>query len=435
MGIGINSAVIMAIEMVSCRMLYEAFSSRRKNITDRVYNLSLIVFVFIMLVISGALKNYILLKLILGMSVMVAYMYIMEQLSIIKAIVIAMLYYALASVIDYFVMLVAINIFGSIDNVGSISEAAGNALVILSRAVFLLITMCIRQYSLRKSSNRVKVSNRDCGRMLFFPVFTVAIVMALSGTMMTMTSTDMAHIYYVIAVGMVIMDIVMFYIVQDIIENSYKLRENELLKQQAEGQMELYRTVSENFDKQRRKTHEYKNQMLCIDALAGKGEYDKLKSYVRNITGNLDRELDMIDTNNKIVNAVLNTKYQEAVDNSILMVLKINDLSGINMADEDIVTVLSNLLDNAIEAAGQCDINHRLIKLKFTCEENNLILSVSNTYKDEPKVTEDGYITTKKEDKIEHGFGLRNVIAILDKYNAGHVIRCEGGEFFFAMML
>ena len=117
------------------------------------------------------------------------------------------------------------------------------------------------------------------------------------------------------------------------------------------------------------------------------------------------------------------------------MVFKINDLSGINISDEDIVQVLSNLLDNAIEAARQCDINHRLIKLKFTCEDAHTILSVSNTYKYKPEITEDGYMTTKTEDKEEHGFGLRNVMAVLDKYNARHVIRCERGEFFFAMML
>lgn len=435
MGNCINSVIIMTIEMITCRMLYESFVVRRKDITDRVYNMSMILFIVIMLIISRIFRSYMPIKLLSGMLVIVVYMYIMEQISIIKSVSIALLYYSIAIVLDYLVMLIMINIFGSIDNVSNISETAGNAIIILSRAVFLLITILLRQYSLRKKVNRVDVSNGDCGKLLFFPVFTVAIVTALSGTLMTTGDTKVAYIYYIIAVAVVIMDIIMFYLVRDIIVNSYKLRENELLKQQTAGQIELYRTVSENFDRQRRKTHEYKNQMLCIDSLAENGEYDKLKSYVKSITGNLNRELDMIDTNNKIVNAVLNAKYQEAVDNNILMVFKINDLSGINISDEDIVQVLSNLLDNAIEAATQCDINHRLIKLKFTCEDAHTILSVSNTYKYEPEITEDGYMTTKKKDKEEHGFGLRNVMAVLDKYNARHVIRCERGEFFFAMML
>lgn len=377
MGNSINSVIIITIEMITCRMLYESFVVHKKNITDKVYNMSMVLLIGVMFIISRTLKTYIPVKLLAGMIAIVIYMYIMEQISIIKSAAIALIYYSVAIVLDYLVMLVMISIFGSLENVGNISETAGNSLVILSRAVFLLITIFLRQYSLRKNVNRVDVSNSD----------------------------------------------------------SYKLRENEVLKQQAAGQIELYRTVSENFDRQRRKTHEYKNQMLCIETLAENGEYDKLKSYVKSITGNLNRELDMIDTNNKIVNAVLNAKYHEAVDNNILMVFKINDLSGINISDEDIVQVLSNLLDNAIEAARQCDINHRLIKLKFTCEDAHTILSVSNTYKYEPQITDDGYMITRKEEKQEHGFGLRNVMAVLDKYNARHVIRCERGEFFFAMML
>jgi two-component system sensor histidine kinase AgrC len=435
MGNSINSVIIITIEMITCRMLYESFVVRKKNITDKVYNMSMVILIGVMFIISRILKTYIPVKLLAGMIAIVIYMYIMEQISIIKSAAIALIYYSVAIVLDYLVMLIMISIFGSLENVGNISETAGNSLIILSRAVFLLITIFLRQYSLRKNVNRVDVSNSDCRKLLFFPVFTVFIVIALSGTMMTMDATQFAVIYYVIAVGVVIMDIIMFYLVKDIIMNSYKLRENEVLKQQAAGQIELYRTVSENFDRQRRKTHEYKNQMLCIETLAENGEYDKLKSYVKSITGNLNRELDMIDTNNKIVNAVLNAKYHEAVDNNILMVFKINDLSGINILDEDIVQVLSNLLDNAIEAARQCDINHRLIKLKFTCEDAHTILSVSNTYKYEPQITDDGYMITRKEEKQEHGFGLRNVMAVLDKYNARHVIRCESGEFFFAMML
>ena len=266
-------------------------------------------------------------------------------------------------------------------------------------------------------------------------MFTVFIVIALSGTMMTMDATQLAVIYYVIAVGVVIMDIIMFHLVKDIIMNSYKLRENEVLKQQAAGQIELYRTVSENFDRQRRKTHEYKNQMLCIETLAENGEYDKLKSYVKSITGNLNRELDMIDTNNKIVNAVLNAKYHEAVDNNILMVFKINDLSGINISDEDIVQVLSNLLDNAIEAAKQCDIGKRIVKIKMLYEDAVLSIAVSNSYKAEPVLTEDGYIRTTKKDREEHGWGMRNVVTTLEKYNAEYIIDYKNGEFVFSIIM
>ena len=227
----------------------------------------------------------------------------------------------------------------------------------------------------------------------------------------------------------------MFHLISEILENSRNMKEAEALRQQSIGQLELYNSMRENYNIQRQRTHEYKNQIVCMDMLMKKKDYSKLEDYIGNISDGLDAQLDMVDTNNDVVNAIFNAKYYEAIKNDVLVVLKINDLSDIKISDNDIVTILSNLLDNAIEAARQCDINHRLIKLKFTCEDAHTILSVSNTYKYEPQITDDGYMITRKEEKQEHGFGLRNVMAVLDKYNARHVIRCESGEFFFAMML
>ena len=71
---------------------------------------------------------------------------------------------------------------------------------------------------------------------------------------------------------------------------------------------------------------------------------------MRSISGNLSTELDYIKTNNVIIDAILNSKYKETLDKGIVFIFQINDLSGIKMRDEDIVVILSNLLNNAIEA-------------------------------------------------------------------------------------
>ena len=55
-----------------------------------------------------------------------------------------------------------------------------------------------------------------------------------------------------------------------------------------------------------------------------------------------------------IIDAILNSKYKETLDKGIVFIFQINDLSGIKMCDEDIVVILSNLLNNAIEACERC---------------------------------------------------------------------------------
>lgn len=166
-----------------------------------------------------------------------------------------------------------------------------------------------------------------------------------------------------------------------------------------------------------------------------KKDYSKLEDYIGNISDGLDAQLDMVDTNNDVVNAIFNAKYYEAIKNDVLVVLKINDLSDIKISDNDIVTILSNLLDNAIEAAKQCDIGKRIVKIKMLYEDAVLSIAVSNSYKAEPVLTEDGYIRTTKKDREEHGWGMRNVVATLEKYNAEYIIDYKNGEFVFSIIM
>ena len=96
---------------------------------------------------------------------------------------------------------------------------------------------------------------------------------------------------------------------------------------------------------------------------------------------------------------------------------------------------MSNLLDNAIEAAKQCDIGKRIVKIKMLYEDAVLSIAVSNSYKAEPVLTEDGHIRTTKKNREEHGWGMRNVVATLEKYNAEYIIDYKNGEFVFSIIM
>ena len=116
--------------------------------------------------------------------------------------------------------------------------------------------------------------------------------------------------------------------------------------------------------------------------MLAKRKYAELEEYVQSIYGSLNKELDAIDTNNVIVNAILNTKYQEAVEKGIVFVFQINDLSDVKMRDEDIITILSNLLENGIEACEKC-IDKKVMKLKFVKEDDGVVIAVKNTFQQE----------------------------------------------------
>lgn len=134
-----------------------------------------------------------------------------------------------------------------------------------------------------------------------------------------------------------------------------------------------------------------------------------------------------------MIDAILNVKYQEAMDKNILFVIKINDLSEVRISDEDIVIILSNLLNNAIEACEQC--NEKIIKLKFVKETEGIIISVKNTFCGKLSFSNGELVTTKNQDLDEHGIGIKNIIDTVERYNGSFVIKNNEREFYFSIYI
>ena len=89
-------------------------------------------------------------------------------------------------------------------------------------------------------------------------------------------------------------------------------------------------------------------------------------------------------------------------------------------------------MDNALEAAVQTEEK----ELKIQMEENRgvLFLNVSNSCNDDVS-GEKGVGKTTKEDKRNHGMGLGNVRAIVEKHHGDMEIVCEHSRFEVDIML
>ena len=156
-------------------------------------------------------------------------------------------------------------------------------------------------------------------------------------------------------------------------------------------------------------------------------KYDDLDKYIQIICGGLVSEFPAIQTNNVIVDAILNSKYQEMKEKKIVFVFKMSDLSEIHIQDEDVVVILSNLLNNAIEACEQCE-DKKEIKVKFEREDNAVVLSVKNTSTHKIIYKDREIQTTKEHEKEEHGVGIKNITDTITRYGGYFAIQNTEGE-------
>ena len=424
----IQTCLATILEIFCCKMFFETFSQKRETVKfwGRFFLLGLMIVSYIVIVVC--FDRQFLIKEILILLIMGSVMRCYFQIGRIKTVVLAVLYQGLMLVVDY----VAYSIQGAILQGNEIFAENGIMITIFARSILFLCVLIIRRHFGKRQD--VLMSDTQWIKFLFFPIFTIVIIAAMISQFSYEGNENQLNVMFIIAVGMAGLNIGYFYLIDDILKREQNLHEKEMLYLQAKNMMGMYEKISENFEIQRKKTHEYKNHMLCIEALLKEKKYEKLENYITGMFGELDKKIDVINTNHVIINAIVNTKYQEALENGIVFVFKVNDLSNIAMQDEDIVVVLSNLLNNAMEACMKCK-EKRIIKLKLIQEEKELIIAVKNTYED-AILLENGEIRTTKLDKnAEHGIGIKNIVRIVEKYKGSYVLNYAGKEFLFSIMI
>ena len=431
----ITDVTVLIIEIVCYFTFFDIFAVKRNRNKIEVI-LSIIILMLSSRLCIHFLKKYTIIKMLLMVLIIILAMWFLYEISLVKTLILVFFVQSIVTITDYIVIMILAKIYGDITTLGGASSLIGRLILILSRLILFAILIVISRISSKKRNNvTADMSNKEWIQFLIFPIFTICAVMLMVNSVMKSYHSDIVPVYYIIAIGLIVLNLVVFHLISEILEHSRKMKEAQILRQQSIGQVGLYNSMRENYNIQRQRTHEYKNQIVCMDMLMKKKDYSKLEDYIGNISDGLDAQLDMVDTNNDVVNAILNAKYYEAIKNDVLFVLKINDLSDIKVSDEDIVTILSNLLDNAIEAAKQCDVGKRTVKIKLLSEDDVLSIAVTNAYKTEPMLTEDGYIRTTKNNKEEHGWGIRNIVATLEKYNAEYIIDYKNGEFIFSIIM
>ncbi len=422
---------IIFFEVLCCKIFCETFGKLRDK--GWMNGVQLIVLECGVFIAAREMSGSFLVKQVVMVSLFALYMFWHMKISIKKSFILAVLYQAMLLSIEYLAYSINIELCAGSEVIGKKYDLENVLVILLGKAIVFFCILVIKKQLGEKSTEIL--ADAEWLKLLTFPVFTIIIIASMLSCFKYVETSEQTMLLFIGAFGLIGMNIVVFYLINDIVERETQLYESRILQLQVKSQAEKYQAISENFEKQKKRTHEYKNQMKCMESLLVKKQYVKLEEYVKGICGRLDKELDAIDTNHIIVNAILNTKYREAEENGIVFVLRVNDLSDLRIKDEDIVTILSNLLINAVEACKKCDRNKRILKLKFVKEDGMIKIGVRNTYSN-PILYENGEIkSTKLVRTEEHGVGIKNIIEIIEKYDGSYVIKNENQEFYFSMII
>ncbi len=202
----------------------------------------------------------------------------------------------------------------------------------------------------------------------------------------------------------------------------------DILSEQVDNQVEYYNKVNDIYTEFRGFRHDLKNHLLCLRSLISAGESEKALEYINSIENLPGIQKKEFNTGNIIVDAMLSDKKDTAKKNNIDILFNgFIPTSGIS--NTDLCIIIANAADNAIEACKKGNTEDKKeIRINADFRQGYFFFDITNPVYEEIKYRKNKIITSKK-DKLNHGFGLSNILKTVNKYNGQADIITENNEF------
>ena len=160
--------------------------------------------------------------------------------------------------------------------------------------------------------------------------------------------------------------------------------------------------------------------------MAQKGQDEELMFHLKELTDVCNKTKEYSHSGNITIDSIINYKLQNAEQRHIKVTADIFVPMELAVPTFDLAVVLGNLLDNAIEAVSYVEDRWIDIRVKYT--KGRLIIEINNTYDGMLPRTLEG-IVSRKEDKENHGIGIKSVKLTLEKYDGILQITQDGAKF------
>ena len=165
--------------------------------------------------------------------------------------------------------------------------------------------------------------------------------------------------------------------------------------------------------------HDRRHHNLIMLGLARNGEYESLEQYLANL----------VDDDNKVwgetrycenttVNMILTMYKKRAKENGISVKISAKASNSLAIPPQDLVIVIANLFENAINATSKLKGKGRNIDIQIKDSPERLLIKIDNPCRQNLTF-----------DETLYGIGIRSVIATTTKYEGMYDFTAEDGVF------
>lgn len=300
---------------------------------------------------------------------------------------------------------------------------------------FCLISVAILEFFVIKIIGKFKSIKGDAPipKSYLFIAILVPCVSILFETLLFMQENISDVIYALSLICVVSLNFLVIYLYDSISKLFNEKIETEIAKQEVKYYHKQAALIQENSQELKQLRHDMKNYTIALSELIRNNENKKALEYISSFSDILEPAKIYCNTGIVSVDSIVNYKFTRAEEMGVSIDSEITVPNNINLNSNDLIAILGNLLDNAIEASSK--VEKKYIRFHMSYDRGTVLIVLSNSYNGDLKLEGKNYKTTKKNNKALHGIGLKSIKSAVEKYNGEIKVTHTDTEFSVKLLL
>lgn len=268
---------------------------------------------------------------------------------------------------------------------------------------------------------------------LFISFYTLISAIGLGILMKLAVANEGKNEAYILLLLFVIIasTVISFFMIYQVQISQRREYEYKFIAERASFAKESAKEASLIWENIRKVRHELKNHLSIVSAKLKSGDVIGCGEFIDSLTETVDQFGNIIKTDNAVIDYLINSKLSGQDKTKVIVSGYIDNYTDID--DTDLVCILGNVIDNAVEAERNIEESKRRIELHFICQNQNRIIVCKNTIETSVLKTNPKLQTTKKDPRM-HGLGHKIIQEVAEKYH-GFVDYSESDDMFCVQII
>jgi sensor histidine kinase regulating citrate/malate metabolism len=242
-------------------------------------------------------------------------------------------------------------------------------------------------------------------------------------------SGNEAVVQFMPSISCILYLIFILYYHQELAQQEQRQHQMDLLHLQLEHATNILEQMRNNQTQTIAYRHDMRHHCTLLQGLAATGDIEKINQYLSTLQADIEHITPLKFCSNEFINLILSTYHVKASNKNIVLDIKCTVPQTLSISDTQLCAILSNALENAIEATAQT--TQRTIKVRLGIHNRALLIQIENPYQGTITYNEKLPVSMQRN----HGIGTKSIANIVSYYNGQYEFHSENQVFTLKVLL